>query len=326
MIKLFCPNCKRGLEEKNNGFFCLSCLFSLENKNGILITSNVGTEEHKEFYDDLYETEHGNRWFQGLNRASFLKRVVERISLSYRRERFFRKNIEGTDNLILDIACGAGRDYFKKFGTVVGVDLAIKPLAFAKDRYDLVIQSGATKLPFADETFDYILSSDFFGHIPAENKNEIIMEIWRVLKKDGKTLHIIETDSSNIWFKIAHRKPGLFQKYFIEKIGGHIGLELPNQCIERWEKNRFQTLKKIKIWGLFWPIRDYASLFDNEYKSDSFFLKTVVAISNTLGHFKVVEVVANIILNPISAVYEFFLPFNNGNGIMLVCKKIPEKL
>ena len=78
-------------------------------------------------------------------------------------------------------------------------------------------------------------------------KDAIIKEIWRVLKPNGRTLHIVETDSDNIWFKLAHKCPELFQKYFVEKIGGHVGLEMPEACLSRWQRNGFEVKKAEKF-------------------------------------------------------------------------------
>lgn len=321
MINLFCPQCKFGLVKEKVGFKCSNCLFVLQDVDGVLVDERYINEKDKSFYDDLYSTEHGQKWFQGLNRESFAKRILEKISLSYRRERFFRRNIKGKNNLILDLACGAGRDYFKEFGEVVGVDLSISPLQQARSRYDLVIQAGCDSLPFADSTFDYVISSDFFGHVRQEDKDQIMKEIWRVLKPEGRTLHVIETDSDNFWFKMAHKNTELFQKYFIEKIGGHVGLEMPSICIERWKRNNFDIVKVKKIWGIIWPIEYYKDLFDNEYKDISLGAKFISAVSNFLSRFKPVRFMINIILNPINSIVEFITPLNNGCGLMLAAKK-----
>jgi len=321
MIELVCPKCKNKLQTRENWYECSTCSFGLQSKNGVLVYDSVSASVDQNFYDKIYESEHGLQWFQGLNRDSLAKRILEKISLSYRRERFFKKNIKGKNNLILDLACGAGRDYFKQFGTVIGIDLSYSPLQQAKRRYDTVIQSGCDALPFADNTFDYVVSSDFFGHVRADDKDKIIKEILRVLKPGGITLNVIETDSDNVWFKIAHKKPELFQKYFIEKVGGHIGLEMPSVCVKRWQNSGFMIISSEKIWGLIWPIEYYRDFFDNEYNDGSILVRLVVIKSKILSRYKVIKVVINILLNPINYLVELFTPLNHGNGLMLICQK-----
>jgi hypothetical protein len=124
-----------------------------------------------------------------------------------------------------------------------------------------------------------------------------------------------------LWFRWAHRRVDLFKKYFIQQIGGHVGLELPSECLARWQKNGFIVKRAIKIWGLIWPIQDYAGLFDNEYQEDSAFLKIVVGVSKFFSRYRLLKIVMNIILNPFNSLIESFLPLNNGQGLMLVCWK-----
>ncbi|MBP9732118.1 MAG: class I SAM-dependent methyltransferase [Candidatus Magasanikbacteria bacterium] len=318
---LCCAVCHTSLETIGSTSVCKVCGFSLENKNGILVENTVTGEKDKEFYDHIYSGELGEKWFQGLNRTNILKKILEKISLSYRRERFFKRNIKGSENIILDIACGAGRDYFKKYGAVVGVDLSYEALDIAKKDYDMVIQGGVNALPFLDNTFDYVLTSDFFGHVRNEDKDVIMKEINRVLKPGGKTLNVIENDSANVWFRFAHQYPELFQKYFIEKIGGHIGLELLDACVERWKQNNFTIVKAEKIWGTIWPIQDYAYLFDNEYKQKSSAIRVIVALSKTISKIKILQIGVNILLNPINWIVEKIMPLNNGQGLMLIGQK-----
>lgn len=319
---LICPNCRLSFNTwVGDTTLCAKCSFTFNKKDEVYISGAISGEKDKEFYDHIYSGELGEQWFQGLNRNNILKQILEKISLAYRRERFFKKNIKGRNNLILDIACGAGRDYFAKYGSVVGVDLSFEALTIAKKEYDLVIQSGVNKLPFPDNTFDYVVSSDFFGHIRSEDKDEIMKEIYRVLKPEGKTVHIIENDSNNIWFRFAHRYPELFQKYFIEKIGGHIGLELPSVCVERWKKNGFEPTVVKKIWGIIWPIQSYVELFDNEYKGHSVLVKSVVVFSKFLSRIKVIRLLSDIILNPINSLVESLTRLDHGQGLMIVCQK-----
>ena len=166
-----------------------------------------------------------------------------------------------------------------------------------------------------------MVSSDFFGHVRHEDKDKIIREILRVLKPGGLTLHVIETDSQNFWFRVARKRPDLFQKYFIEQIGGHVGLELPSQCVARWQSNGFFVKKAIKIWGLIWPVNDYITLFDNEYRKESALVNAVVAVAKAVAKFKIIKLAVNIILNPINSLVEVFLPLDNGQGLMIVCQK-----
>jgi ubiquinone/menaquinone biosynthesis C-methylase UbiE len=254
---------------------------------------------------------------------SVLLSLRERISLSSRRERFFRRHLKGKSNLlILDVACGRGRKLFTEYGKVIGLDIVLEPLYESCEFYDLCVHGDAFAMPFPDEYFDYIVSSDFLGHIPAERKDALYRELRRVLKAKGKMLHVIETDANNWHFRFAHRYPELFQKYFVEGIGGHFGLELPSRAIKRLEANGFQILEARKIWGELWQVEGYKLVFDNEYKNKSNLIKVIVTLSKVLTANIVVREISNIVLSPISAIVERFTPLDNGQGLMVFCKKV----
>lgn len=51
---------------------------------------------------------------------------------------------------------------------------------------NIVFQKGdANKLPFADESFDAVVSNYVYHNIPGKNKQELLLETLRVLKKGG---------------------------------------------------------------------------------------------------------------------------------------------
>ena len=134
-------------------------------------------------------------------------------------------------------------------------------------------------------------------------------------------IHIIETDANNWHFRFAHQYPDLFQKNFVESIGGHFGLELPSKAIARIENNGFKVLEAGKIWGELWQVQEYKSMFDNEYQEKSGLIKVVVSLGKVLSVNLVVREALNIMLNPISAVVERLTPLDNGQGLMVFCLK-----
>ncbi|MGB9911327.1 MAG: class I SAM-dependent methyltransferase [Microgenomates group bacterium] len=107
-------------------------------------------------------------------------------------------NLEGKEK-ILEIGSGLGllgQEIKKRIGTktfYVGIDLAFNPLEKSKDREILPVQGNAIKLPFTDEAFDVVISTDVLEHIP--NAEEVIKEIRRVLKPGGKAFIVIADPS-----------------------------------------------------------------------------------------------------------------------------------
>ena len=95
---------------------------------------------------------------------------------------------------VLDVACGYGNTAITARMTgakVTGIDITPKLLELAKVEEQIAGISGinwkegdAESLPFADESFDVVLST--FGHIFAPDQELAGKEMVRVLKKDGR--------------------------------------------------------------------------------------------------------------------------------------------
>ncbi len=103
---------------------------------------------------------------------------------------------------ILDLACGTGTLTLllkrrAPRAEVVGIDGDSKILSIAKRKAsadDAAIrfdQGMSFDLPYADGSFDRVVSSLFFHHLSEENKRKTLSEVGRVLKGDGE-LHIAD--------------------------------------------------------------------------------------------------------------------------------------
>lgn len=94
------------------------------------------------------------------------------------------KNREICEIRLLDFGCGRG-DLVRtldNFGySAYGCDV-IKNWSFDDPKFKLIRQSPY-RIPFEDESFDFILSTSVLEH--AQNKEEVFREMYRVLKKGG---------------------------------------------------------------------------------------------------------------------------------------------
>lgn len=117
---------------------------------------------------------------------------------------------------ILDLACGTGtlailiKANYPKV-EVTGIDgdakiLAIAEMKAAKKGVDIQFNEGLSfELPYADESFERVVSSLFFHHLTQRDKLKTLREVWRVLKPEGE-LHIADWGlPSNFLMKIASR-------------------------------------------------------------------------------------------------------------------------
>jgi ubiquinone/menaquinone biosynthesis C-methylase UbiE len=98
---------------------------------------------------------------------------------------------------VLDIGCGTG--YFSRHiapvvgpdGTVVGIDPSQPMLDYATQHApaNCTFQAaGAEDLPFEDASFDLIVSSLAFHHIPSEHRGDAVREMFRVLRPGGRLM------------------------------------------------------------------------------------------------------------------------------------------
>lgn len=90
---------------------------------------------------------------------------------------------------VLDFGCGRG-DLVRTLGdlgySTYGCDV-VECWSFDDPRLKLIGQSPY-RIPFEDESFDFVISTSVLEHV--QNKNEVFMEMNRVLKKGGMGLHL----------------------------------------------------------------------------------------------------------------------------------------
>ncbi|MBL9108268.1 MAG: class I SAM-dependent methyltransferase [Myxococcales bacterium] len=90
---------------------------------------------------------------------------------------------------VLEVGCGTGLilERIRRFAkSAKGIDLSPGMLALAKERGLDVCEGSATKLPFADESFDLTCSFKVLAHVPDIGK--ALAEMARVTRKGGIVL------------------------------------------------------------------------------------------------------------------------------------------
>jgi 2-polyprenyl-3-methyl-5-hydroxy-6-metoxy-1,4-benzoquinol methylase len=99
-----------------------------------------------------------------------------------------------TTGKILDVACGTGYgSYFLAMDSgldITAVDVSEEMIAKAKEKYNkanLKYQAAdALSLPFADNSFDQVVSFETIEHFSADNQKLFLKELKRVLKPEGR--------------------------------------------------------------------------------------------------------------------------------------------
>lgn len=327
IAKLICPNCRRELVQQPSGWNCPACQRFYPYVRGVLSFLDDGQSFNPTSYVDKQEA----AWSESaqlrdkIRKSPFLTFINElriRFSFSGRRDRIFFNEMRGGDpkKLILDIGCGGGRHYFTNYGQVVGIDPVMDLLQISKTMYPEVYHGSATALPFADESFDYVVSSDVIGHIPWDIKDQLFAEMHRVLKKGGRAVHMAETDSTNCWFKFAHKHPDLFQKHLIDK-PGHISLELPTKLRERFLKHGFKEIKFKRISANVQECGMINSMFGNEFAERSAGIRCLVGIDWLLSRSMAVKEVINFFLEPLGQIDDLLTPLDDAAGGLVIYEK-----
>lgn len=94
---------------------------------------------------------------------------------------------------VMDFGAGVGNSvpFFASLlteATLICVDVSVKSLTLAKQRFpgkaDYLTFDGSS-LPFASDTFDLVFTACVFHHIPADEHEDLLREILRVLRRSG---------------------------------------------------------------------------------------------------------------------------------------------
>ena len=161
---------------------------------------------------------------------------VNRFDMRFARTMWVYDNVRANSR-VLDLGCGAGMlALLKRKGVeLTGVDLSAEcALAARRNGYDATCRASLDRLPFADRSFDYVVSLDVLGHVPFEEKDAVLAEIRRVLAEGGVTMHGIECTDRAAQKSYEEMSADELRR-FIE-IDGHVGLEEEEEHAARFRR------------------------------------------------------------------------------------------
>lgn len=164
----------------------------------------------------------------------------------------------------LDLACGGGWAFLRRFGPVVGLDRRLTVLPGAARTYGRAVQSDAAHLPFPDESFDVVFNCWFFEHLDEAAFVSVLREIRRVLRPGGHLIAVADLHSSKWLLRWARRSPRLYAKTHVDALGHHglRTLELNRHLLRREGFGELQTVALDKS-NLLQPVTA-SWMFDNE--------------------------------------------------------------
>jgi 2-polyprenyl-3-methyl-5-hydroxy-6-metoxy-1,4-benzoquinol methylase len=147
--------------------------------------------------------------------------------------------IKDTENSkVLDIGCGYGslivvlKQFFQE---VYGIEIESERVEWAQKRTPSaeIICGSATTLPWQDEYFELILSTDVLEHIPYKEQQMVASELMRVLKPGGKAY----LELPNRLQILDEHNRILFGTYFPDKIREkYVEFFSRNSYCQCWER------------------------------------------------------------------------------------------
>jgi SAM-dependent methyltransferase len=179
--------------------------------------ARAGINDIAEFYRTRYVSSEllDSRYFHAINR----------FDIRWARTMWVYHNVR-RGSRVLDVGCGAGVLALlkRKDLTLIGVDLSEECVSAAlRNGYDAAYEAELSHLPFADCTFDYVVSLDVLGHIETERKDAFLSEVKRVLRMDGVTMHGIECLDRGKRKDYAEMSEEELRRYI--GVDGHVGME-----------------------------------------------------------------------------------------------------
>lgn len=177
-----------------------------------------------------------------LDHAAFIYDYIEPILMLGKQNQYDRHIVSllnpGLADRILDLGCGTGvltrmiAEQLKADagGISLGIDAAAKMIRVARKKRESETcrfeVAAAEDLPFENASFDAVVSSLFFHHVPLDLKEKSLLEAFRVLRPHGR-LVIADMHTPTTWMGalVSHVSRWFFwQPQIAENIKGVLPL------------------------------------------------------------------------------------------------------
>jgi ubiquinone/menaquinone biosynthesis C-methylase UbiE len=241
-------------------------------------------------------------------------------NLLVKKERFFVRTLGGKRGTLLDLGCGGGWSFFRQFDLSIGLDVSLTSLYNAQTVYTDATLGSVTRIPLADNSCDVVVSLDVLGHIPFGYKDDLLAEIYRVLKPGGATVHYIETLSNDPLSRFSRSYPELHEAHFVAP-EGHIGVESPSDTFARFRQAGFVPVHEVPVYKGFIYLDRFMQYFDNEFREKSQVIRAMTTMFRPLVQSKYITLAINLLITLCFEVCDPLLPNTWAGGALVYYKK-----
>ena len=201
------------------------------------------------------------------------------------------------------------------------MDLSLEALKNAVSVYESVLQADILSNPLEENTFDYVVCKDVFGHIPYGDKDKFCAEVFRILKPGGRVILAIELDPNNWVIREAKKHPILYEKHFIQK-DGHVGLEDTAATCRRFVVAGFEIRKRKALYKTgITRAEQYLASFDNEYQYRSPLLRSIVRVAKIIDGKTLLRGPYAFLAGLMDGFLGEWLPDDHAQLLLLCCEK-----
>ena len=310
-IDITCPTCKNFLLKNKDSYKCPNCGGSYEIKNNVVCL----LADADDFYENAYTATTNITFSDDYNS------LKARLFFDIYRDPYFYAIRKYSRSLhkILDVGCGGGVRYLAQKGAVAGLDISFGSLKKVSSFYSIATKASALDMPFANDTFNLIVSSYNFEHFHPSEKSILLSEIFRILKPDGRLIFLFDCDNNNFLFRYFKRDSILYKQNIIDK-DKHCGLELASKNIERFCFSGFTVEEAI---GLNKTALQNLAVYSwlEPYSSKSIVVKYVCNFALFISKYKILWVGYNLFLNWFDRIIEKALPLDHSRILLIVAKK-----
>lgn len=167
--------------------------------------------------------------------------------------------IEPPVDSLLDVGCNVGawlRDCARLYPSARLAGVEINPSALAVARVNVptaeVQHAGAERLPFPDESFQYVTCVEVLEHLPAGLRPSAFREMQRVLRPGGRLILTVPHAGWFAWLdsnNVRLRLPGLYRR-LVRKGGRDAGYAAVGRGVE-WH-HHFTVAELVHLAGGGW--------------------------------------------------------------------------